>query len=88
MRWSSLLTTILSFPHAVIAGFIPATHGATHSNAECVAPWVPGTSPRMTVAGVEKFGARCGTALRVPQAGPHPAFGHLLPRQEAREKRR
>ena len=32
-------------------GFVPATHGTMRPNAERVAPWVPGTSPRMTEAG-------------------------------------
>ena len=46
------MTVVLSSPHVVIAGFIPATHGTTHAIAECVAPWVPGTGPRLTELGV------------------------------------
>ena len=38
-------------PSTVIAGFIPATHRATRSIPETVAPWLAGINPAMTGEG-------------------------------------
>jgi hypothetical protein len=42
---------ISSMLPSVIAGFIPATHCATHSIPETIAPWVAGINPAMTGGG-------------------------------------